>query len=64
MGAGLAIYFAVSRSLASRLYGLDALDGASMSVTAGILLITTMVAIWLPARRAARIDPVLALRCD
>jgi ABC-type antimicrobial peptide transport system permease subunit len=64
IGAGVGIYLGVSGSLASRLYGVDALDGASMGVAVVILLATTIVAVWLPARRATRIDPVLALRRD
>jgi putative ABC transport system permease protein len=64
MGLGVAIYLGVSDSLASRLYGVEALDGVSMAVTVVILLATTVVAVWLPARRATRIDPMLALRRD
>lgn len=64
MGAGMAVYAGIAGTLASRLYGLTALDGVSMSLAVAILLITAAVAAWLPARRATRIDPVLALRRD
>ncbi len=52
----------VARSLASLLYRLGPTDAAS--VAAGVLLLaaTAMLASYIPARRASRIDPITALR--
>ncbi|MGB2716343.1 MAG: ADOP family duplicated permease, partial [Vicinamibacterales bacterium] len=52
----------MSRSIASLLYGVKPRDVATMASAAGILVIIGLVAAWMPARRASRIDPVEALR--
>jgi predicted permease len=58
--AGLAL----TRLLASQLWGVSALDPASFVAAALVLLASGAVACYLPARRAARLDPVEALRCE
>jgi putative ABC transport system permease protein len=60
VGIGLGLW--LSRVARGLLFGVAPTDLVSMSVTAGVLLVTTLLACWLPARRAARIDPVVALR--
>jgi ABC-type antimicrobial peptide transport system permease subunit len=60
VGVGLAILF--SRSLASLLFGVTAPDLTIFSVVIALVAAVSMLAIWLPARRAARVDPLVALR--
>jgi ABC-type antimicrobial peptide transport system permease subunit len=62
--AGLAIASLGSRVLVSQLYGVSPLDPAAFITTAVFLLSAAAVAAWLPARRAARVDPVTVLRND
>jgi putative ABC transport system permease protein len=59
--AGLLIGLAATRSLASILYGVSASDPATLSVAAGVLVTTIMAACYLPARRAASVDPARTL---
>jgi len=59
---GLAAAFAASRVLEGLLFGVEPSDAASLAVTVAVILATTMVAAWLPARRAASIDPAVMLR--
>ena len=60
--AGLALAFAVSRSLASMLYGVSATDPATLTAVVVIVLIVAAAAALVPALRASRIDPMTALR--
>jgi len=61
---GLAAALALSRLISSLLYGITPYDPATLaSVTLGLLVVSA-VASWLPAMRAARIDPIEALRAD
>jgi predicted permease len=59
---GLALVVWLGRVVESRLYGVGAFD--PVSLTAGLVLLTAVavLAAWLPARRAARVDPVDILR--
>jgi putative ABC transport system permease protein len=61
-GFGLAI--AVARALSSTLFAVDAFDPRFFIATAAALLAVVLVAGYLPARRAANIDPVRALRVE
>jgi putative ABC transport system permease protein len=58
-GLGVA---AVSRLGRSILFGIAPQDPLTLAATAAVLLVTVLTASWLPARRAARINPVSALR--
>jgi predicted permease len=64
MAAGLAASAAAARWLSSLLFGVRAIDPVSFGVAAGVLAAIALVAIWLPARRAIRVDPLIALRHD
>ncbi len=64
VGAGLAAATVGARSLASLLYGLTPLDPATYFLAAVLFAVVAAVASWVPARRAAKIDPVVALRCE
>ena len=62
--AGLAGAILVGRTMRSTLYGVGTLDLAVLLATAALLLATALLASWLPARRAAAIDPMQALRTE
>ena len=62
LAAGIGLALLLSKAVGALLFGVVASDLTNAVVTSGILLITTLVACYLPARRAARIDPVAALR--
>jgi ABC-type antimicrobial peptide transport system permease subunit len=68
VGAGVAIGIPVSlvasRGVSSLLYGVTATDTTTISTCVATLVAVAIVASYLPARRAARIDPVSALRAD
>jgi ABC-type antimicrobial peptide transport system permease subunit len=53
---------AVSRLARSILFGIAPQDPLTLAATAGVLLTAVLAASWLPARRAARINPVSAMR--
>jgi putative ABC transport system permease protein len=59
---GLAGGLALMRLLRSMLFGVSATDPAVFAAAAGILLAISAAAAYLPARRAARVDPLVALR--
>lgn len=62
--AGLLLGLAVARVGASQLYGVSPADPASIAVTVVLLGATSLFAGYLPARRAAKIDPMEALRYE
>jgi putative ABC transport system permease protein len=62
IGAGLIGAVGVSRALASLLFGMQARDPATFAVVAAILTVVAVAACCVPAWRATRVDPVVALR--
>jgi predicted permease len=64
MAIGLATALAGSRLIQSLLYGVDARDPGVFAATTLTLFAVALLACWLPARRAARLDPLDALRAD
>ncbi len=60
--AGIALGALVSRTMAGLLFGIGSLDLVSFAASTGALLVVTLLAGLVPARRVARIDPVVALR--
>jgi predicted permease len=61
---GLPLAFVAGRSILSLLHGVGAVDPASYSQATVLLLIVAGIAAYLPARRASRIDPMVALRSE
>jgi putative ABC transport system permease protein len=64
IGFGLAGALAATRVLASLLYGISPTDIITFAVTALVLALAALLAAFVPARRAARIDPVRALKYE
>jgi predicted permease len=64
IACGLGLSALVTRFLGSFLYGLSPLDSVSFGGAALFWTVTAMLASYLPARRAARVDPVVALRWE
>ena len=61
---GIVMSVAVSRALGALLFGLTATDGMTFAYACVVLSIVAFVASFIPARRAARIDPIEALRAE
>jgi len=61
---GIPLAFAATRVIASRLFGLSAADPLTMATATALLVSVGMLAGYLPARRAAKVDPVIALRTE
>jgi putative ABC transport system permease protein len=62
--AGLIGAVAGSRVLQSLLYGVTATEPLSYGIGVAVLLLTGIVACYVPARRATRVDPAQTLRAD
>jgi predicted permease len=61
---GLGGAFAVTRWLSSELYGVSAVDPITYAGVAAVMAVVSMLACYLPARRAMRVDPLVALRYE
>ncbi len=64
LGAGLVLSLAAAPLLGRFLYGLSPFDPITYAGIAAILTFAALLATWIPARRAARIDPAVTLRGD
>jgi predicted permease len=62
MLGGIAAVFATTRLVASRLYGLTAMDPVTIAIALGVLGVVALIASYVPAARAARVNPIAALR--
>jgi predicted permease len=61
---GVGVALGVSRFVATLLFGLAPTDATSIAAATGIMVVVSALAGFLPARRAARVDPMIALRYD
>jgi putative ABC transport system permease protein len=64
LGMGIAGALAVTRVLDSLLFGVSASDPLTFAAVSAALLTVLLLAAYLPARRATRVDPIVALRAD
>ena len=64
MGVGLAIAVLVTRAIAAMLYGVEPTDSLTFGVVSFLLAAVALLAAYFPARRAAKADPMVALRCE
>jgi ABC-type antimicrobial peptide transport system permease subunit len=61
---GLAGAFWLARFMAALLYGVSPGDPLTFAAIPAVLFIVALAAGYVPARRAARVDPVVSLRCE
>ncbi len=64
VGAGLAISLVTARMIQSLLFGVEPVDPVSIGASTVVLLVVALLASYLPARRALRVDPVVSLRTE
>jgi predicted permease len=64
VGLGLPLTLLTTKYIKGQLFGLSALDPVTFTVALAVVSAMTMFAGWLPARRASKVDPIVALRCD
>ncbi len=64
LAVGLPLTLASTRLIREQLFGLSAMDPMTIGVAILVVAAMTLLAAWLPARRATKVDPMVALRCD
>jgi len=64
LALGLPLTLASTRIIRDQLFGVTTLDPTTFIAAIAVVAAMTLLAAWLPARRAAKVDPMVALRCD
>jgi putative ABC transport system permease protein len=64
VAAGIALAVVLTRFLATLLFGVQPLDAVTFVCVALLLMLISLAACYLPARRATRVDPIAALRYE
>ena len=64
IAAGVVGALALTRLMSSMLFGVGARDPLTLAVTVLVLAVVALAACLIPARRAGRVDPMVALRCE
>jgi ABC-type antimicrobial peptide transport system permease subunit len=64
MALGLLASVALTRLMTKLLFEVSATDFKTYAVIALLLIVVALLACWIPARRAMKVDPMIALRCE
>jgi ABC-type antimicrobial peptide transport system permease subunit len=64
VGMGLPFTLAATRFIRQQLFGLGSIDPLTCAFAIAAVIVMTLLAAWLPTRRATKVDPMVALRCD
>jgi predicted permease len=64
LSLGLPLTLAAIRVIRNQLFGISPFDSVTFAAAIGVVSAMTLFAAWLPARRAGKVNPMVALRCD